>query len=564
MKKIITILIIGIAIAGPIFLLLKKGKTQPTYETFIAKKTTLTQEIEATGEVKAETVLDLAFERAGKIKKIYVKEGQTTKEGDILISLENDDLKAQLNQAKADLDFQEAKLKELERGAREEEIEISQQKVENAKNSLKDTEINLEKTKENAQSALEKLCQESLSLMENAVNVGQSALYALTDIQYAHFNSQDQESEEIAEAKRLAVSTLLGGENTGRWTNDYLAKLSGGVKGEIEKAKESQDQKAIELALKDVKEALEKVKAALEKIPLSKLTSAEKTNLSTEKTSVLSEALSLSTKIGQIELQKTTNQKNISQAESQVREAKNALTLAEKELALKKAGPTKEEIKAQKAQVERTKSNTNYLKTQIGKTKLLSPVSGLISRIEPEEGETVLANQIVVSIISQNKFKIEANIPETDISEVKARKEAKVTLDAFGENTVFLAKVVKIEPTAKIIEGIATYKTTLEFEEIKGKSLREKFNQIKPGMTANITILASKKENVLAIPRRALVSKDDKKSVRILQDGKIKEFEVSVGLRSSDGLIEIKKGLKEGDEVLVSEIEKKKKGFFFH
>ncbi|RLC39948.1 MAG: hypothetical protein DRH33_01415 [Candidatus Nealsonbacteria bacterium] len=553
MKKII-IFVLLIFICSVSFILVIKSNKEAPYEVFVVGKTSLDQQVEVTGKVKAEKSLELSFGKAGKIERIYKREGEEIERGEILASLENKDLKAQIVQAQADLKTQEIKLKELERGTRKEEIELAQQKVENAKNSLKIAQENLERTEEIAQATLKKLYEEGISLGFEAVNVGENALYTLTDIQYAHFLSYDQEANEIANAKAAAVLALLGRENGGRLTNDYFKKLKGGAKEEIEKAKESSSPQAIEIALQKIKEALEKIKVALEKIPPSKLSSTESANLSSTKAEVLNEITSLTSKIGAIELQKATNQKNIETARSQVKEAENSLALAERELALKKAGATEEEIEAQKARVESAKANLEYLKTQLEKTEIFSPISGIVSSVEIEEGETVSAYQPVIIILSKTNFKIEANIPETDITKVKIGNQAKITLDALGEEVVFGAKVIKIDPAAKIIEGVPTYKTTLEFE-------RES-EEIKPGMTVNITILTAKKENVLAIPWRALISKDNKKFVKVLKDGRLELKEVETGLRGSDGRVEIIKGLKEGEEVVVGQKEEIKRGLF--
>ena len=74
-------------------------------------------------------------------------------------------------------------------------------------------------------------------------------------------------------------------------------------------------------------------------------------------------------------------------------------------------------------------------------------------------------------------------------------------------------------------------------------------------MTANIDIETASRENVIAIPERAVISKDGIKIVRIPdkenKDTGFKEVEVKTGVKGSDGKIEITTGLKEGDEVVV-------------
>jgi len=148
--------------------------------------------------------------------------------------------------------------------------------------------------------------------------------------------------------------------------------------------------------------------------------------------------------------------------------------------------------------------------------------------------------------MSNAQFQIEANIPEADIAKVKPGQTANVTLDAYGPDVLFHASVVSVDPAETIVDGVPTYKTTFQFE---GTDAR-----IKSGMTANIDIQGQMHENVLSVPQRAVVNHNGKKYVTI-KTGKntTKEVVVSLGLRGSDGAIEITDGLSVGDEVVVSQ-----------
>jgi len=70
-------------------------------------------------------------------------------------------------------------------------------------------------------------------------------------------------------------------------------------------------------------------------------------------------------------------------------------------------------------------------------------------------------------------------------------------------------------------------------------------------MTANINIQSAKKDNVIALPQRALIREDGKKYVRVLRGEAIERVEVETGLQGSDGNIEILSGIEEGDKVIV-------------
>ena len=83
-------------------------------------------------------------------------------------------------------------------------------------------------------------------------------------------------------------------------------------------------------------------------------------------------------------------------------------------------------------------------------------------------------------------------------------------------------------------------------------SLPNSIADIKPGMTANMTILVGSKSAVLAIPQRAILS-NGAKHVRVIDDPKKKtyhEVEVQTGMEADGGLVEITSGLTEGQEIV--------------
>ena len=330
----------------------------------------------------------------------------------------------------------------------------------------------------------------------------------------------------------------------------------------------------IDQALIETIDALQKIKQALDIISItSSLTTTEKTNLISEKNNVSAEIITLSSKQQSIAVQKITNITNIASAEANVTGAQNALANAEDELVLKKAGYLPEQIISQEAKVKQAEGNINLQKIQIkqaeanvdsqkakirqteanvlniqtllAKTFLYSPIDGVVIKQEAEKGEIVSANSLIISIISEKQFEIEANVPEVDLVKIKIGNMAKITLDAYGNNIVFEAKVIAIDPAETMIEGVATYKTTLQFTK--------KDKDIKSGMTANIDIIGSKREGVVALPQQAISAKNEDKIVKILNArGEVSEARVVTGFRGSDGYVEIIEGVEEGDKIILS------------
>ncbi|HYC82919.1 MAG TPA: efflux RND transporter periplasmic adaptor subunit [Candidatus Paceibacterota bacterium] len=185
---------------------------------------------------------------------------------------------------------------------------------------------------------------------------------------------------------------------------------------------------------------------------------------------------------------------------------------------------------------------------QISERSIKSPIAGTVTDVKAEVGETIPSGDPIITVISSNQYQIEANLPEADMAKVKVGAEADVVLDAYGSDAVFKAKIVSIDPAETLIDGVATYKTVIQFVDAD--------ERIKSGMTADIAIKGERKENVLAVPQRAIIAKDGQKFVQVLKGEEVVEIPVKTGLKGTDGNIEIIEGIAEGDKIIIFAEEK--------
>lgn len=548
-------------------------KKVPTYDYILAEKKDLIQQVSVTGHVKPAESLDLAFERSGKVANISANVGDKVAAGQVLAKLDDSDIRTQLASARAQLDNanaqlgqyqaalqrENAKLDQLKRGTRTEELKIAETAVANAQKALSDTQTNLQNVKDKAKADLDQDYDGALNAASKSISVATNTLFVVTDIQFAHFFDGLQIDIKIADAKAQAVSSLLGGVDAGRMNKDTINQLNGGAKASVETAMANPSTTNSNKALADVYNALNKVKDLLDTIPITlDLTSAESTDLATEKTGINNEIITITTDQKAISVQKVTNDNNISAAQMKVNDATNALATANDTLALKQAGSTAEDIAAQQAQVQQAQANvtsqqaqikqaqaniSNY-EVQLSKTLIHSSIDGTVTKQDAKVGEIVAANTPLISVISSAKYQIEANIAEADIAKVKVGDQAKINLDAYGSDVIFNAQVVSIDPGETVIEGVATYKTTFQ--------LISEDERLKPGMTANIDVETAKKENAIAVPQRSIADTNGAKTVQILNpDGTVRTVNVTTGLKDSEGYVEITSGINEGDKVIV-------------
>ena len=505
-KVILPIIIVAIAVGAYFYF---KGNGDQNYDFISVKKANLVQEVSVTGNVKPAQKVKLAFEKGGKITAIYAKIGEAIRVGDALVILDSSELSAKLAQAKANLKTEEATLNNYIQGTRQEEIDVKEAELEKAQQDL-----------QNYYDSVLNILYDSYNKSDDAARTKSDELFASDELSPVLNFSTMAFAKVSSESQRRALTDIL---------NLWLVSLNGINSNSLWDELDEAINKA-QLNLASVRNFLDTIMDAI-----NNSTSLSQTNINAYKSNINTARTNISTAITNV----NTQEQDIASQKLTVDKIRNELNLA-------LAGKTPQEIEAQRAKVEQARANVLDYESQLAKGVLRSPINGAVTKQNAEIGEIAAANASIISIISRGQFQVETNVPEADIAKIKVGDSANVTLDAYGSDVVFKTRVIKIEPAETVIEGVSTYKTTLEFE---GEDER-----ILSGMTANIDIISAKKDDVLVLPYRAISAKDSVKFVSVLSsDGKtLIEKEVKTGIRGSDGNIEIISGLNEGEKVVIS------------
>lgn len=196
------------------------------------------------------------------------------------------------------------------------------------------------------------------------------------------------------------------------------------------------------------------------------------------------------------------------------------------------------------AQITQAQASVDGINVNIRNARLIAPTSGTITQVNIKVGELAQATAEVMKLLNVKDLHAEALVSEADIASVAVGQSIDNTFDALGPDEHFTTKVLTINPASTVISGVVNYKVTGSLEKIPG---------IKPGMTDNMTIKVAEKKNVLVVPNSAIINKDGKHIVRLINDSKKKtyaEVEVMTGLEADGGLIEITSGLSVGQEIV--------------
>ncbi|MBM3257358.1 MAG: efflux RND transporter periplasmic adaptor subunit [Candidatus Liptonbacteria bacterium] len=501
-------LIAGIIVLGIVgFWLFPKGNPTPP-ATITVTRGTLSEEVVVTGLTKPAEKLDLSFEKGGIVRQVYASVGTKVRAGDPIAALDQSELSAQLLQAEASKEAAEAKLVELKRGARPEDIQVSRTGLRKAEQDLDNQYMGV------------------VDVLSTAYSEADDAVRKQTDPLFTNDETNPQLSFGVSNSQtsiNAAASRISASAELNNW------------KEELDLLSSASPQSALDKALQGGTTRLGKIRTFLDfsMQALQDATTIDSSTLVTYKSYVTTGRTNVNTSIT-----------NVTDKKEEIAEAKIDIEQAQNELTLKLAGSDPQVIAAQVAAVKEEQANIANLKAQLAKAILRSPIQGVVTKQDAKIGQVAPANTTLVSIISGDRLEVEANIPEIDIAKVKVGDAAEVTLDAYGENVLFEASVISIEPAETVVEGIATYKTKFQ--------LRNEDERVRPGMTANIEILTAKREGILVIPQRTIATRNGKKVVWIYENNKLTEKEIVTGLRGSDGNIEVTSGLNEGDQIAAS------------
>ena len=218
-------------------------------------------------------------------------------------------------------------------------------------------------------------------------------------------------------------------------------------------------------------------------------------------------------KQGQViaQIDPATYEANLIQAQGNLANAKAAAELAQlnadraKALQAEKLNAQADYEKAladlhqAEAVVKVSEGSLKKAQVDLARCTIYAPIDGMIISRNVNVGQTVAASLSapVLFVIANDlaKMQIEADVAEADIGQVRVGQDVEFTVDAFPGQT-FQGKVTQVRNAPKIDVGVVTYATIIEVENAGLK--------LKPGMTANVSLVVARRSNALKIPNAAL------------------------------------------------------------
>jgi HlyD family secretion protein len=269
----------------------------------------------------------------------------------------------------------------------------------------------------------------------------------------------------------------------------------------------------------------------------------------------------------------------------------SAYTVAKQDLEAAKAN-----VNAANYNVKSSEATLKEAKTNLTKTTIYAPQSGIISKLNVELGERVvgtsqMAGTEMLRIANLNKMEVRVNVNENDITRVSIGDTVLIDVDAFSSSErKFKGVVYEIASSANSSGASAVSNDAVTEFEVKIRVLRSSYADLikgklsyplKPGMTASVEILTNRKENTLTVPLSSVTTREigavtegekkeedgtnsmnsndaleakkrkenTKEVVFVMEKGKAKMIQVKTGISDFEN-IEILSGLKDGQEII--------------
>jgi HlyD family secretion protein len=163
------------------------------------------------------------------------------------------------------------------------------------------------------------------------------------------------------------------------------------------------------------------------------------------------------------------------------------------------AGVTEAQIKSAQANVAQREAALAQARIDLDRTRITSPVNGIVIKRAIEKGQTVAASlqapELFVIAKNLRDMQVDASIDESDVGRIKTGQKATFTVDAFPGQT-FEGEVRQVRKAAQTVANVVTYVAVVGFSNVGDRLL--------PGMTANVRVITDVRDSVLKVPNAAL------------------------------------------------------------
>jgi membrane fusion protein (multidrug efflux system) len=186
------------------------------------------------------------------------------------------------------------------------------------------------------------------------------------------------------------------------------------------------------------------------------------------------------------------------------------------------------------------KAECDLAQLKLDYTQVRAPIKGVVSLRHIKVGNMVKVDQPTFRIMDFEPLLVVLHVPEREMSKLQVGFPARIAPDALND-LEFQGKILRISPV--VDAGTGTLKVTVE--------VNDRTRKLKPGMFARVRIVHDTHENVLLVPKDAVLSEDSETWVFLVNDGTVTKTEVRIGYINTTHM-EVTSGLSLGDTVVTT------------
>ena len=596
--RIITLLVLligGAAIAGALYyFVFKSDATTVTRssEEIPVKRATINQTLTISGLADAQLNSNLTFQSSGRIAFVNAKIGDAVREGDVLASVESDDLSNTVQQAQASQRAAQLKLDDLLDGPTAAVLSAADQSLALAESGLTKTQNDYDDLLNGASTADSSAAQQSVSLAQSQLATARAAREKLNSTPNAADVAGAESAVASAQSARTAAeNSAASAQNSINSAGDSLliaeasycepapatapafcgarvAPISGGDAAIVTSSPGALATKAsavisanaaylnarnsADSATASVSAAQDAVNAAQAKLDLVKQ-GPKSEDVAAADAAVNSASAALDAanqKLATVQQSGTDLQR--STAAAAVGSAQAAVGAAQAKRDETSRGATQNQIAQARQAVETAGLTIAAARIRLRNAQIVAPFDGVVAAVSAKVGEfgggaggATTATTAPIVLLTPNRIRLKMSLGETDYSSIKLGQPGVVLFDALpGKPFPFTVTEIGSSPLSS--SGVVTYEVDASLVLTPGNPAPT------PGMNGRGLITTDSKPDVLVVPPRAIRRRGNDQIVSVKRaNGNVEDQIVTTGASDTNN-VEILTGLAEGDTVAVA------------
>ena len=462
-----------------------KNEVKMLRKTETVKRGDFVIKINSSGNLESLLSVEVKSNVEGEIENLHVEEGDFIEKDQILLQIDDEQVKEEMKQAEANVSAAQAQLEQARRS-----LTIRQKQLDSDLKQQRD----------------------SVTQAQSGYNVAK----ATTKQQISQQNTDIQNTIQALEQDRTALRQAEIARRQAEFTLSELGEAEKAAKADLDNA-ESELKRREELYENKFipKKSLEETQAALVNAR-SRYESAQNRVLS-QKETVQSQQETIDTRQRAVQMRETTlkyeeqNMELLKQTrEAQEEQAITQLNIAQTRLTQLEQNLNDEvdisrfALESARANLLRTESSLKNQRERLEWTTVVAPMSGVVINLEVEEGEIVTSGRsafsqgpAIMSIVDLSQMVVKTYINEVDMEKLGLGQKAEIQVRSYP-NRPFLGEVREISPSGEARDNIIYFEVMI--------AVLSSPQELRPGMTADVDIIVVERQATLLLPIAAVQS----------------------------------------------------------